>query len=157
MTVWALPLLLACAAKVHTDGDDSGADTAETGDTADTAESGDTEETGDTANDPPVILRVTRLECTGGATEAEQTWYVDLEVDDPQGAETVLDGEMRVYGESKTKLAYYGLPCHDGVCDTYFRAEYDHLTCDLAPTLRFVFRVRDEPGLWSEELSTTVP
>lgn len=156
MNLWALPLLLACTAKVHTDDTGTG-ETGDTADTGDSAESGDTEETGDTANDPPVILAVTRLECTGGATEAEQTWYTDLTVDDPQGADTVLDGEFRVYGDTKTKLAYYGLECHEGVCSAYFRAEYDHLTCDMAPTLSFSFRVRDEPGLWSEELSATVP
>lgn len=137
-----LALLAGCqfaSLKVGDTGDTGAGDTADTsGDTGDTA-----------AEVRPEVVSVDRLDCVPDETYGE-TWYIELTADDPQGADTVLIGSITVLGSDGQVLAGYGLDCWDGACDAYFRAEYDGLTCAMAPGLTFVFAVQDEDGNWSE-------
>jgi hypothetical protein len=122
---------------------------------SDSAESAPPEETaGDTADTAasevnPFITAVTELYCQDEGEQGE-TWYVTVLCDDPQGADTVQIGSQTILAEDGTPIANYGLDCYDGVCDSYWRAEYDGISCAMAASILFVFAVQDIDFHWSE-------
>ena len=107
---------------------DLGDDTADSGATDSASDSGG-DSGGDSGAVVPWITGVADIHCEGDPDD--ETWYDTITVDDPQGAQTVIDGWLYVQNLDGADLATYGLNCDDGACDGYFRAEYDGIPCAM--------------------------
>lgn len=115
---------------------------------------GDTDEgEGDTwpeGAEAPVVRGSQEIVCDGSSQSGGETWVVQLQVDDPQGAWTVVSGEMDVVMPDGETRATYGLVCDSGVCSGSFREDYDGIGCALEGRITFRVLVEDEDGHFSD-------
>lgn len=131
----SLLVLVACSAKPEVQDD-----------TADTST--------DTSTSPvvevnPFVAVVDRVECTTQQS-AGDTWDIGLTVDDPQGSDTVSDGEYAVLSEKGGELTRQTLACGNGGCFGSFRADLTGIGCDMQGDVSLSFVVEDEDGNLSE-------
>lgn len=109
---------------------------------------------GDTAGawrpgaEAPVVQSVATMDCSN--TTGGELWVLQVVVDDPQGAWTVVNGDVGVIMPSGSERARYALVCENGVCSGSFLASYDDIPCDMRGRVSFAFVVQDEDGNVSE-------
>lgn len=125
-------LLLVLPACTGEKPDDSGEDTGPLVDTDDPAVE-------------PVVVSVDAY-CALPPGASSETWYVSAQVSDPQGAETVVSGEVRVARDG-SDLTTQALTC-DGTstCTGSFDAAATGIVCAEAGEYIFSFTVTDADG-----------
>ena len=79
----------------------------------------------------PVILGVDFVTCTPQQS-ATDTWDIQLGVDDPQGADTVGDGEYHVFDVDGDDVWDDIIVCAAGTCYGAFRFSQNGIGCDQA-------------------------
>lgn len=137
----ALLLLAACS------GDDGG----KKDDTAGGDDSGNGgDDSGGGNNDvKPWVIGLESLDCEKKQSSGD-TWMFTINVDDPQGADTVKSGEVTVLSGEGGEMATYVLACGSGQCFGQFRASYDGIGCSLEGEVTLRFVVADEEGNQSD-------
>lgn len=130
----ALFLLAACS------GDDPQKDDTGAKDDTDADDTG-----GGNGGVKPTIVGMETFDCSKWQS-AGDTWSFSVNVDDPQGADTVVSGDVAVLSGDGGELASYVLTCGSGQCFGSFRASYDGIGCSLDGEVVLRFVIADEEG-----------
>lgn len=133
----ALLLLAACSGDDGGPKDDTGGDDSGHGGGGDSGDGND--------DVKPSVLGLESLDCDKMQSSGD-TWTFTINVDDPQGADTVKSGEVTVLSAEGGELATYVLACGSGQCFGQFRASYDGIGCSLEGEVTLRFVVTDEDG-----------